>query len=149
MMRLILRSDVAAVGKKGDIVDVSDGYGRNYLLPKGLALVSSPGAEAQAGSMRRSRDVKDLAARGAAEEVAKSLVSSPVVISARTGPEGKLFGSVTTTEIADAIAAQTGVTIDRRQLHLDEPIRSVGTHTVPAKLHADVEFPVTVEVVAS
>ena len=148
-MRLILREDVAAVGKKGDIVDVADGYGRNYLLPKGLALRSSPGAESQAGSMRRSRDVKDLAARGAAEEVAKSLVSSPVVIAARTGPEGKLFGSVTAGEIADAIAAQTGVTIDRRQLHLSEPIRSIGTHTVPAKLHADVEFPVTVEVVAS
>jgi large subunit ribosomal protein L9 len=148
-MRVILRSDVSAVGKKGDIVDVADGYGRNFLLPRGLALVSSPGAEAQAGSMRRSRDVKDAAARGAAEEVAKSLVSSPVMIKARVGPGGKLFGSVTTTEIADAIAAQTGVTIDRRQLHLDEPIRSIGTHTVPAKLHSDVEFPVTVEVVGS
>jgi large subunit ribosomal protein L9 len=80
--------------------------------------------------------------------VAKSLVSSTVLIPARVGPEGRLFGSVTTTEIADAIAAQTGVSIDRRQLHLDEPIRSVGTHSVPAKLHADVEFPVTNEVVA-
>jgi len=146
-MRVILRSDVGDVGKKGDIVEVANGFGRNFLLPRGLALVASPGAEAQAGSMRRSRDVKDAAARGAAEDVAKSLVSSPVVITARVGPEGKLFGSVTTTEIADAIAAQTGVTIDRRQLHLDEPIRSVGTHTVPAKLHSDVEFPVTVEVV--
>lgn len=146
-MRVILRTDVNAVGKKGDIVDVADGYGRNYLLPKGLAMVSSPGAEAQAGSMRRSRDVKDAAARGAAEEVARSLVSSPVVIPAKVGPEGRLFGSVTVAEISAAIAAQTGVTIDRRQLHLDEPIRSVGSHMVPAKLHADVEFPVTVEVV--
>ncbi len=148
-MRVILRTDVNLVGKKGDIVDVSAGYGRNFLLPRGLALVASKGAEAQAGSMRRSRDVKDAEARSAAEDVAKSLVSSPVVITARVGPEGKLFGSVTTTEIADAIAAQTGVTIDRRQLHLDEPIRSVGTHTVPAKLHSEVEFPVTVEVVGS
>ncbi len=147
-MRVILRSDVNAVGMKGDIVEVADGYGRNFLLPRGLAMVASSGAEAQAGSMRRSRDVKDAAARGAAEDVAKALVSSPVVIAARVGPEGKLFGSVTAAEIAEAIATQTGVTIDRRQLHLDEPIRAVGTHTVPAKLHADVEFPVTVEVVA-
>ena len=148
-MRVILRADVGAVGNKGDVVDVADGYARNYLLPRGLAMVASPGAEAQAESMRRSRDVKDAAARGAAEEVAKSLVSSPVVITARVGPEGKLFGSVTTAEIADAIATQTGVAIDRRQLHLDEPIRAVGTHTVPAKLHSDVEFPVTIEVVGS
>jgi large subunit ribosomal protein L9 len=147
-MRIILRADVDTLGKKGDVVDVADGFGRNYLLPRGLAMLSSKGSESQAGSMRRSRDLKDAAARSAAEDVAKSLVSSTVLIPARVGPEGRLFGSVTTTEIAEAIAAQTGVSIDRRQLHLDEPIRSVGTHSVPAKLHADVEFPVTIEVVA-
>jgi large subunit ribosomal protein L9 len=77
----------------------------------------------------------------------RGLALSPIVISAKVGPGGRLFGSVTTTEIAEAIAAQTGVTVDRRDLHLSEPIRSVGSHTVPAKLHASVEFPVTVEVV--
>lgn len=147
-MRIILRSDVDNLGNKGDVVEVADGFGRNFLLPRGLAMRSSEGSESQALTMRRSRDVKDAAARGAAEEVARSLVSSPVVIAARVGPEGRLFGSVTTAEIADAIGSQAGVSIDRRQLRLDEPIRSVGTHTVPAKLHANVEFPVTVEVVA-
>ena len=98
--------------------------------------------------MRRSRDVKDAADRAAAEEVAKGLVSSPITISAKVGTDDRLFGSVTTTEIAEAIAAQTGVVIDRKQLRLAEPIKTAGTHTVPAKLHADVEFPVTVEVVA-
>lgn len=147
-MRIILRADVANVGKKGDVVDVADGFARNLLLPRGQAMVASRGAETQAGSMRRSRDVKDAAARAAAEEVAKSLVSTPVLVAAKVGAGGRLFGSVTTTDIADAVAAQTGVTVDRRHIHLDEPIRSIGTHSVPAKLHADVEFPITVEVVA-
>jgi large subunit ribosomal protein L9 len=146
-MRVILRTDVKGVGNKGDVIDVSNGYGRNYLLPRGLAFVASAGAEAQAEAMRRSRNIKDAAERSAAEEVAKTLVSSPVTIAARVGADEKLFGSVTSADIAEAVAAQTGVDIDRKQLHLDEPIRTVGTHIVPLKLHANVEFPVTVEVV--
>ncbi len=146
-MRVILRTDVKGVGNKGDVIDVSNGYGRNYLLPRGLAFVASAGAEAQAEAMRRSRNIKDAAERSAAEEVAKTLVSSPVTIAARVGADEKLFGSVTSADIAEAVAAQTGVDIDRKQLHLDEPIRTVGTHLVPLKLHANVEFPVTVEVV--
>lgn len=146
-MRVILRSDVKGVGHKGDIVEVANGYGRNFLLPRGLAFVASAGAEAQAEAMRRSREVKDAADRAAAEEVAKSLVSSPVTIAARVGADDKLFGSITTADIAGAVAEQTGVEIDRKQLHLSEPIRTVGTHLVPLKLHENVEFPVTVEVV--
>jgi len=148
-MRVILRADVDGVGNKGDVIDVADGYGRNFLFPRGLAIKASKGTEAQASSMRRSRDTKDAAARAAAEDVATKLVSSPVVINHRAGSEGKLFGSVTTAEIAEAIESQIGVVVDRKQLHLDEPIREVGTHVVPAKLHADVEFPVTVEVVGA
>ena len=148
-MRVILRADVKGVGNKGDVIDVTNGYGRNYLLPRGLAFTASSGAEAQAEGMRRSRDIKDAADRTAAEEVAKALVSSPVTISARVGADEKLFGSVTSADIAEAVASQTGVEIDRKQLQLAEPIRTVGTHLVPLKLHANVEFPVTVEVVAS
>ena len=147
-MRVILRADVDGVGNKGDVVDVANGHGRNFLLPRGLAFLASPGAQAQAEAMRRSRDVKDAAARAAAEDVAKSLVSSPVTITARVGADDKLFGSITSTDIAEAVAAQTGVEIDRKQLQLHDPIRTVGTHLVPLKLHANVEFPVTVEVVA-
>jgi large subunit ribosomal protein L9 len=146
-MRVILRTDVKGVGNKGDVIDVTNGYGRNYLLPRGLAFTASSGAEAQAEGMRRSRDIKDAADRTAAEEVAKALVSSPVTISARVGADEKLFGSVTSADIAEAVASQTGVEIDRKQLQLAEPIRTVGTHLVPLKLHANVEFPVTVEVV--
>lgn len=146
-MRVILRTDVKGVGNKGDVLDVTNGYGRNFLLPRGLAFLATTGAEAQAEGMRRSRNIKDAAERSAAEEVAKTLVSSPVTIPARVGADEKLFGSVTSADIAEAVAAQTGVEIDRKQLLLDEPIRTVGTHLVPLKLHANVEFPVTVEVV--
>lgn len=145
-MDLILRSDVAGVGKRGDLVTVADGYGRNYLLPKGQAFKASPGAHAQAEVMRKSRDIKDAAARGAAEEVAKTLVPATISLSAKSGTEGKLFGSITATEIAEAILEQTGIEVDRKLLHIDEPIKTKGTHTVTAKLHHDVEFPVTIEV---
>jgi large subunit ribosomal protein L9 len=148
-VKIVLREDVAQVGKKGDIVDVSDGYARNYLVPKGLAFKATPGVAAQAASMRRGRDLRDANDRSAAEEIAKALVPRVINITARAGAEGKLFGSVTTSEVADAVTAQTGIELDRRKLHLDEPIKALGTHLVPVKLHADVEFPITVEVVAS
>lgn len=147
-MQVVLRADLAQVGKKGDIVEVADGYARNYLVPRGLAFAATAGVTAQAEAMRRSRDLRDASDRAAAEEVAKALVPKVITIAHRAGAEGKLFGSVTTTDIAEAIAAQAGVEIDRRKLHLDEPIKALGQHLVPAKLHADVEFPVTVEIVA-
>jgi large subunit ribosomal protein L9 len=148
-MKVVLRTDVAQVGKKGDILDVADGYARNFLVPKGLAFQATDGVEAQADAMRRNRDLRDASDRSAAEEVAKTLVPRVITIAHRAGAEGKLFGSVTTTEIAEAVTAQTGVEVDRRKLHLDEPIKTIGTHLVPAKLHADVEFPITVEIVES
>ncbi|MGH9116915.1 MAG: 50S ribosomal protein L9 [Acidimicrobiales bacterium] len=147
-MRVILRRDVDTVGKKGDVLDVTDGYARNYLLPKGLAMKATDGAETQAASMRRARDVKDARDRGAAEEVATRLVPAVITINAKAGSEGRLFGSVTAADVAEAVAAQTGIELERRRLHLDEPIKSIGTHQLTAKLHADVEFPITVEVEA-
>lgn len=147
-MRVILRSDVDGVGHKGDVIDVSNGYGRNYLLPRGLAFIATPGAEAQAEGMRRARELKDTAARQAAEEVAKSLVNNPVTITARVGGDDKLFGSISAADIASAVQDQKSVELDRKQIHLDEPIKALGQYLVPVKLHASVEFPVTVEVVA-
>jgi large subunit ribosomal protein L9 len=147
-MKVILRTDVDELGKRGDILDVSDGFARNYLVPKGLAMKASAGAESQAASMRRARDLRDAQDRAAAEEVATTLVPKVFTVTARAGSEGRLFGSVTTTDIATAIEAQANVQLDRRKLMLTEPIKTLGTHTVPVKLHADVEFPVTVDVVA-
>ncbi|HMQ27828.1 MAG TPA: 50S ribosomal protein L9 [Acidimicrobiales bacterium] len=146
-MKLILKSDVEGVGHRGDIVDVADGYGRNYLVPKGMAMLATKGAETQAAVMRRGRDLKDAEDRDATDAVAKTLVAATITISAKASPEGKLFGSVTAADIADAVKDQTGAGIDRRQLQLDEHIKDVGTHQVFAKLHADVAFPLTIEVV--
>ena len=148
-MKVILRADVANVGKRGDVLVVADGYARNYLVPRGMAMVATKGALTQAGAMRRSRDVKDATARAAAEDIARRLVPAVIHIEARAGAEGRLFGSVTTADVAEAVLAQTGIELDRRKLHLDETIRMLGTHRVLAKLHADVEFPVTVEVAPS
>lgn len=146
-MRVVLRNDVDNLGKRGDIREVSDGYARNYLLPKGQAIVAGTGVEAQATAMRRARDRRDARDRESAVTVARQLVPVVIRIPARAGAEGKLFGSVTSTEVVAAVAEQTGFELDRRRLHLDEPIRSLGIHEVPVKLHADVEFRVTVEVV--
>ncbi|MCU1463532.1 MAG: rplI [Acidimicrobiales bacterium] len=146
-MRIILRADVDNVGKKGDVVEVADGFARNYLVPKGFALKASDGTLQQAQSMRRARDVKDAKDRESAEAVARQLVPAVIRIPAKAGTEGRLFGSVTATEVASAVEAQTGITIDRRRLHMSEPIKTLGSHEVPVKLHADVEFRVTLEVV--
>jgi large subunit ribosomal protein L9 len=145
-MKVILRSDVSELGKRGDILEVSDGYARNYLVPKGLAMAATSGAEAQAAGMRRARDLRDAQDRAAAEEVATALVPKVISVRARAGSEGKLFGSVTSADIVAAVEAQTGVKLDRKRVHLDEPIKTIGTHSVPVKLHSDVEFPVTVDV---
>jgi len=147
-MRVILRSDVDNVGNKGDVVEVADGYARNFLFPRGWAMKAIGGAEKQAKAMSRARDTKDAAARGAAEEIAKTLVPTTIIVAARAGSEGRLFGSIGTSEIVHAIADQTGIEIDRKKVRLDEPIKAAGAHLVPIKLHADVEFPVTLEVVA-
>jgi large subunit ribosomal protein L9 len=145
-VKIILRADLDGVGKKGDLLEVSDGYARNFLLPRGMALKATEGAVGQAQSMRRSRDVKDARERGAAEEIARQLVPKVINVSARGGAAGRLFGSVTASDVADAVLAQTGIELDRRKMHLDEPIREAGTHRVTVRLHADVVFPVTVEV---
>ena len=148
-MKVILRSDVSDVGKKGDIVEVADGFARNYLVPKGFALKATDGNIQQAASMRRARDIRDAKDRGAAEEVAQKLVPKVITVKAKAGAEGKLFGSVTSTDVAAAVEEQTGIELDRRKLHLDEPIKSLGTHLVSTRLHADVEFAITVEVVST
>lgn len=145
-MKVLLRTDVAGVGKKGDILDVADGFARNHLMPKGYALKASPNIERQATEMRRARDTADSAARGKAEEMARALVPAIITLRMRTGAEGKLFGSVTTQEIADAVQEQTAITIDRKVLHIDEPIKSVGSYAVSAKLHTDVQIQLSVEV---
>jgi large subunit ribosomal protein L9 len=144
-MKVILRSDRKGLGKRGDIVEVSEGFARNFLFPKGHAIVASDGAVAQAAAMRRARDLRDANDRDAARTVATALVSKTITIKVKAGAEGRLFGSVTAADVAAAIEQQTKIVIDRKQLHVDH-IKTTGTHQVSAKLHHDVEFPITVEV---
>lgn len=148
-MRVVLRSDLPTLGKRGDICEVADGYARNYLLPKGLAILATTGGATQANAMRRSRDLRDARDREAAEVVARTLVPVVIRIPARAGAGDKLFGSVTSSDVVEAVEAQTSVVLDRRRLRLDDPIKTLGTHEVPVKLHSDVEFRVTVEVIKS
>src|SRR5262245_47852801 len=114
-MKIILRADVDSVGKKGDIVDVADGFARNYLVPRGLAMKATPGSVQQAASMRRSRDLRDAKDRDAATEIASRLVPQTITVVAKAGTEGRLFGSVTSADVVAAVAEQTGIEIDRRQ----------------------------------
>jgi large subunit ribosomal protein L9 len=148
-MEVILRSDVDGVGHKGDVVDVADGYGRNFLLPRGLALTATRGARSQAVSMARSRAVQDTEAREAAQDIATRLVPQTITIAAKAaGDEGRLFGSVTAADVVEAVQAQTEIELDRRSIHIADAVKTVGAHTVTAKLHAEVEFPVHLDVVA-
>jgi large subunit ribosomal protein L9 len=145
-VRVILRSDLDGLGKRGDIVDVADGYGRNYLLPRKLALMATAGSVEQAAKMRRARDLRDASDREAAQTVATTLVPKVITVTAKAGSEGRLFGSVTAADVVAAVREQTGIELERRQLDV-EPIKSVGQHSVTAKLHHDVSFPITVDVV--
>jgi large subunit ribosomal protein L9 len=146
-MRVLLRDDIDGVGKRGDIVEVAGGFARNFLFPTGRALKATEGMTAQAAAMRRARDLRDAKDREAAEMVARTLTSATLTIPARAGAEGRLFGSVTAQDLADAIADQTSAVVDRRKIRLEEPIKSVGTHIVPVHLHGDVVAQLTVEVV--
>lgn len=146
-MKVVLREDVEGLGHKGDVLDVADGYARNYLVPKALAMRASKGAEQQAESMRKARAVQDAADREAAQEVATSLVSARIEIPAKASQEGRLFGSVSPADVSAAVEAQTGLAVDAKALKLDEHIKDLGEHTVMARLHPEVEFPIHLEVV--
>ena len=146
-MRLILTSDVPQLGEKGDIVDVADGYARNYLVPRSLAVEATAGAVHQAEAMRRARQEAARKAKEAAEQLAQSLVGSRVVVAARAGDEGKLFGSVSVHDVVEAIKKFTGVEIDRAIVDVGTPIKEIGLHEVNIRPHPEVEFKVTLDVI--
>jgi large subunit ribosomal protein L9 len=147
-MNIVLRADLSGLGKRGDIIEVSDGYARNYLIPSGNAIVATDGIAAQAAAMRRARDLHDAKDRESAQTIASRLVPMVFTISARAGREGRLFGSVTPTDIVEAVREQANVELDRHKLLAHDPIRSLGEHEVGVRLHSDVEFQLRLEVVA-
>jgi large subunit ribosomal protein L9 len=146
-MKVLLRTDVDGVGKRGDIIDVAGGFARNHLLPAGKAILASDGVESQAAAMRRSRDLKDARDREGSETVAKTLVGNTITITARAAND-RLFGSVSAADIVRHVGEQTGAVIDRHDLVLEEPIKTVGEHNVRVELIGGVVFELTVDVVA-
>ncbi len=146
-MKLILIDDVKGLGGKGEVVDVADGYGRNYLLPKRLAMRATAGALRDAEGIRVAHEEAQRKVFEEAEATAKSLVGTRVVLAAQAGDEGKLFGSVTTTDVIDGVLKFTGVQLDRSTIQMTGPIKSIGLHEVMVKLHPDVQFALTLDVI--
>ena len=148
-MKIILQKPVEKLGLPGDVVEVADGYARNYLVPRGLAVKAHKGAAKQVQVLKRSHEARLSKQRVEYEAIASAMIAAgPVTVTARAGEEGKLFGSVTAADIAAAVAGQARVEVDRKDVHLDEPIRSVGTHEVRVHLFPEVDPVITVEVVA-
>ena len=147
-MKVLLRSDVKGVGRRGDIVNVSSGHARNFLLPNDLAIVANDGTIAQADVMRKARELQIATDRESARNLATSLAAKTITISAKAGNEGRLFGSVSAAEIVKAVFDQTGVTIDRKHVQLEAPLRQLGEHLVVAELFAEVSVNLTLNIVA-
>lgn len=146
-MKLILTQEVTGLGEPGDVVEVKDGYGRNYLVPRGLAMRWSKGGESQVAALRRGREVHDIRSLSEAREMAGQLASLQVTLSSRAGQGGRLFGSVTTADVVAAVSAAGGPRLDRRRLELPSAhIKTVGTHPVSVRLHPEVTASVNVEV---
>lgn len=146
-MKLILTQEVDGLGAPGDVVEVKDGYGRNYLIPRGLGLRWTRGGEKTIESIKAARQAR--AARDAdhATEIQNKLQSNPVNVKVRAGEGGRLFGAVTTSEIADAITEVSGEKVDRRTIIVTQPIKSLGAHEVSVKLHDEVTAKVSLNVV--
>lgn len=148
-MKIILTSEVPNLGAPGDIVEVKDGYGRNYLLPQGFAIAWTKGGEKQVATIKRARAAREIRDLGHANEVKGQLEGLKVTLSARAGQGGRLFGSVTATEIVDAVKAAGGPVLDKRKIELSGPIKTTGGYTVQIKLHSDVTAKFNLNVVAA
>jgi large subunit ribosomal protein L9 len=145
-MKLILTREVAGLGLAGDVVEVADGYGRNFLVPRGAAIVWSKGAEKQIGQLRRARDAREIRDLGHAREIKDGLEKLSVSLGARAGEGGKLFGSVTAADVADAVKKAGGPLLDRKRIHLPGHIKTLGDHQVTVDLHPDVVATISVSV---
>lgn len=145
MIELILREDVQHLGKAGALVRVRPGYARNYLLPKGLAYEATPGNRKRIEAETRARVLRHQAERGEAEQVAATLSGVRLELTAKAGEGDRLFGSITSQDLADALAAR-GLTVDKRKIDLEHPLKTLGEHTVPIRLHPEVSAAITVVV---
>ncbi|MBE7700179.1 50S ribosomal protein L9 [Oerskovia turbata] len=149
MAKLILTHEVTGLGEPGDVVEVKDGYARNFLVPRGLATGWSKGAESQISAIRKARKAREIATLDEAKATRDSLQSKPVVVTAKAGQGGRLFGAVTTGDIAEAVKAAGGPSVDKRKIEIGQPIKSTGSYTVTIRLHAEVSANIAVNVVAA
>jgi len=148
-MKLILTQEVAGLGGPGDVIEVKDGYGRNFLLPRGVAMRWTRGGEKQVASIRRGRDVREIADLGSAQEVKGRLEGLRVTLPVKAGESGRLFGSVTSTDIVEAVASAGGPQVDKRRIEIGSPIKTVGAHQVTVRLHPEVAATVSLDVVSN
>ncbi|MGV1003156.1 MAG: 50S ribosomal protein L9 [Candidatus Nanopelagicales bacterium] len=147
-MKLILTSDVVGLGAPGDVVEVKDGYGRNYLLPRGFALPWTKGGEKQVAQIKRARSSREIRDLGHAQQVRAELEAKPIKLAAKAGTGGRLFGSIGGADVAKAVLAAGGPELDRRKVTLGGPIKTLGQHTAQVALHPEVSAKLTLEVVA-
>ncbi len=148
-MKLILTQEVSGLGSPGDVVEVKDGYGRNYLVPRGLAIRWTRGGEKQVSQIRRARDARDIRDLGQAQELRAAIEGRQVRLTARAGSGGRLFGSITAADIVQAVRAAGGPELDRRRIELPGHIKTTGSHTATVRLHPEVSAKIALEVVAS
>jgi large subunit ribosomal protein L9 len=148
-MKLILTQEVTGLGAPGDVVDVAAGYGRNYLLPRGVAMAWTRGAEKQVELIKKAREVREIRTLEDAQVVAGQLRKLTVRLKRRAGSNGRLFGSVGPADIADAVKAAGGPDLDRRKIVVSDPIKTAGSHSVQVRLHPEVSAAVAIEIVAA
>ncbi len=148
-MKLILTQEVSGLGEPGDVVDVASGYGRNYLIPRGLAMTWTRGAEKQIELIKRARSVREVRGLEDAKAMAAQLDGLQVRMQRRAGGGGRLFGSVGPADIAAAVRQAGGPELDRRRIEVRDPIKTVGSHQVRVRLHPDVSATVDIEITAS
>jgi large subunit ribosomal protein L9 len=149
MAKIILTHEVTGLGAAGDVVEVKDGYARNYLLPRSFAMPWTKGAEKDITAIRKARKAREIASLDEAKATRDALQAKTVVVSAKAGASGRLFGAVTSTEIAAAVAASGAPAIDKRRIEVAQAIKAVGEYTVQVRLHPEVSAKVTVKVVAA
>jgi large subunit ribosomal protein L9 len=147
-MKLILTQEVTGLGTPGDVVEVKDGYGRNYLVPRGFAVAWTKGGEKQVEAIRKARSSREIKSLEEAQQVRAALEGATVTLPAKAGANGRLFGAITTADVADAVAKVGGPQVDRRKVELPQPIKSLGEYTVLVRLHPEVQARVPVSVVA-
>jgi len=146
-MKIILTQEIRQLGSPGDVVEVADGYARNYLIPRGLAQRATKGAMKQVDTIKRTREVREVRDLEKAQELATTLGGLKIRVQAKAGDGGRLFGQVTPQAVADAIVKAGGPKVDKRRLQMDGPIKSLGVHNASLRLHPEVEADLSIEVV--